>query len=53
MVDSKNYVFNPDKIEDMKNILRNAAESLQSLPKGEVTNPVAQKLIKKTERERS
>jgi hypothetical protein len=44
-VDSKNYVFNPKKIEDMKNILSNAAESLKSLPKGEVTNPVVEKLI--------
>ena len=52
-VDSKNYVLDSSELKGIKEILSNAAESLQSLPKGEVTNPVVQKLINKTERERS
>ena len=49
-VDSKNYVLNPDKIEDMKKILSNAAADI---PKNLVTNPVVQQLINQQERERS
>jgi len=48
-VDSKNYVFNPKKIEDMKNILSNAAADI---PKNLVTNPVVEKLIDSKDRSR-